>query len=73
MIVLTSFADDDQVIPAVRAGAAGYLLKDVEPAELGDAIRMVHRRRGAARTRGHRARDARGRPATAATPAPDPA
>lgn len=41
-LVLTSFAGDDQVIPALRAGAAGYLLKDVDPADLESAIRMVH-------------------------------
>ena len=41
MIVLTSFLDEDKVLPAVRAGAAGYLLKDVEPAELVGAIRTV--------------------------------
>src|SRR3954454_10795358 len=34
VIVLTSFAEDDRLLPAIRAGAAGYLLKDVEPAEL---------------------------------------
>jgi DNA-binding NarL/FixJ family response regulator len=42
IVVLTSFASDDQVIPAVQAGAAGYLLKDVEPAELERALRTVH-------------------------------
>jgi DNA-binding NarL/FixJ family response regulator len=41
-LVLTSFAGDDQVIPALRAGAAGYLLKDVDPADLEAAIRTVH-------------------------------
>lgn len=42
VVVLTSFASDDQVIPAVQAGAAGYLLKDVEPSGLEAAIRLVH-------------------------------
>jgi two-component system, NarL family, response regulator LiaR len=42
VIALTSFLDDDKVFPAVRAGAAGYLLKDVEPPELVKAIRTVH-------------------------------
>jgi two-component system, NarL family, response regulator LiaR len=41
VLVLTSFLDDDKLFPAVRAGAAGYLLKDVEPAELVRAIRTV--------------------------------
>jgi DNA-binding NarL/FixJ family response regulator len=41
-IVLTSFGDDDKLFAALRAGAAGYLLKDVEPAELVNAIRSAH-------------------------------
>jgi NarL family two-component system response regulator LiaR len=41
VIVLTSFADDEKVFPAIKAGATGYLLKDVSPADLADAIRAV--------------------------------
>ncbi len=41
-IVLTSFIDDDRLFPVLRAGAAGYLLKDVQPQELVEAIRTVH-------------------------------
>jgi NarL family two-component system response regulator LiaR len=43
ILVLTSFASDDQVIPAVQAGADAYVLKDVEPSALESAIRLVHR------------------------------
>jgi NarL family two-component system response regulator LiaR len=43
VIVLTSFADDEKVFPAIKAGAAGYLLKDVHPAELADAVRKASR------------------------------
>lgn len=42
VVVLTSFAGQDSVLPAVRAGVAGYLLKDVGPAELAEALRTVH-------------------------------
>jgi two-component system, NarL family, response regulator LiaR len=42
ILVLTSFADDHTVLPAIRAGAAGYLLKDVQPTELAAAIRTVN-------------------------------
>ncbi|MBO0849274.1 MAG: response regulator transcription factor [Pseudonocardia sp.] len=42
IVVLTSFAGQDQVLPVVRAGVAGYLLKDVGPRELADALRSVH-------------------------------
>ena len=41
-VVLSSFIDEDRLLPVVRAGAAGYLLKDIEPAELVEAIRTVH-------------------------------
>jgi len=42
VIVLTSFGEDERLFAALRAGAAGYLLKDVEPAELVRAIRTAH-------------------------------
>jgi NarL family two-component system response regulator LiaR len=42
VIVLTSFLDDERLLPALEAGAAGYLLKDVEPAELARAIRAAY-------------------------------
>jgi NarL family two-component system response regulator LiaR len=42
VIVLTSFGEDDRVFAALRAGAAGFLLKDVEPAELVRGIRTAH-------------------------------
>ena len=41
VIVLTSFLDDERLMPAIEAGAAGYLLKDVEPSELARAIRTA--------------------------------
>ena len=39
ILVLTSFAEDDKVFPAIKAGAQGYLLKDSSPHELLQAIR----------------------------------
>jgi DNA-binding NarL/FixJ family response regulator len=42
VVVLTSFSGADSVLSAARAGVSGYLLKDVGPAELADALRAVH-------------------------------
>jgi len=42
VIVLTSFAEDERLLPAIQAGAAGYLLKDVRPTELARAVRAAH-------------------------------
>jgi DNA-binding NarL/FixJ family response regulator len=42
VIVLTSFGDDEKLLPAVRAGAAGYLLKSAPPQEVVRAIRAAH-------------------------------
>jgi NarL family two-component system response regulator LiaR len=41
ILVLTSFATDDKIFPAIKAGALGYLLKDTDPLELVQAIRQV--------------------------------
>jgi two-component system, NarL family, response regulator LiaR len=42
VIVLTSFVEDERLLPAIQAGAAGYLLKNVAPAELARAVRAAH-------------------------------
>ncbi|MEB8775250.1 response regulator transcription factor, partial [Bacillus cereus] len=43
VIVLTSFSDQAHVLPALRAGASGYILKDVEPDQLVEAIRSAYK------------------------------
>jgi NarL family two-component system response regulator LiaR len=43
VIVLTSFADDNKVFPAIKAGAISYLLKDISPEDLAHAIRAAQR------------------------------
>ena len=43
VIALTSFSDDDKLYPAIKAGASAYLLKDVGPQELAEAIRAAAR------------------------------
>jgi len=42
IIILSSFSDDKRAIPAVQAGAFGYLLKDIAPEALAQAIRDAH-------------------------------
>jgi len=41
VVVLTTFDEDEDVLAALRAGAAGYLLKDIGPSALREAIRVV--------------------------------
>jgi DNA-binding NarL/FixJ family response regulator len=43
VVVLTTFSDRARIVAALNAGAAGYMLKDVEPSELFDAIRAAAR------------------------------
>jgi DNA-binding NarL/FixJ family response regulator len=43
VIVLTTFDADEHVLRALRAGAAGFVLKDTPPAEIVDAVRRVAR------------------------------
>jgi two-component system, NarL family, response regulator LiaR len=43
ILALTSFAADDKVFPAIKAGALGYLLKDSEPEDLITAIKNIYR------------------------------
>ena len=43
ILVLTTFAGEDKVFPAIKAGASGYQLKDSDPDELVTAIRQVYR------------------------------
>jgi DNA-binding NarL/FixJ family response regulator len=41
VLILTSFSDQDHVIPAIEAGASGYQLKDIEPDELVKTIKQL--------------------------------
>ncbi|MCX2828936.1 DNA-binding response regulator [Bacillus pseudomycoides] len=43
VLVLTSFSDQAHVLPALKAGASGYILKDVEPDQLVEAIRSAYK------------------------------
>ncbi|WP_433733561.1 response regulator [Nocardia sp. CA-129566] len=42
VLMLTTFDDDDYIVRALRAGASGYLLKDLPAADLAQAVRLVH-------------------------------
>jgi len=42
VIILTSYHADEHIFPAIRAGALSYVLKDIDPDELADAIRRAH-------------------------------
>ena len=42
VIILTSFGEEERVLPAIRAGAQGYLLKDIPPNELVQAVREAY-------------------------------
>ncbi|MGO4696758.1 response regulator [Paenibacillus sp. 2TAB26] len=43
VLVLTSFSDRSHIVPALQSGAAGYMLKDVEPDQLAEAIRSAYK------------------------------
>ncbi len=60
VLILTTFEADEYVFEALRAGASGFVLKDIEPAELLEAVRVVAR--GAARGAPHRPLRRRPRP-----------
>ena len=59
VLILTTFDLDEYVYDALAAGASGFLLKDVGPEQLTEAIRVVAQRRGAARADGDAAADRR--------------
>jgi NarL family two-component system response regulator LiaR len=43
VVVLTSYHDDEHIFPAIRAGALSYVLKEIGPGELADAVRKAAR------------------------------
>ncbi len=42
VIVVTSYHEDEHIFPAIRAGALSYVLKDIDPDDLAEAIRHAH-------------------------------
>ena len=71
VLMLTTFDLDEYVYEALRAGASGFLLKDVPPEQLAAGIRVVAARRGAARAVDHPPPDRGVRRAPRPTP-PEP-
>ncbi len=71
VVVLTSFADDAQIFAATAAGAAGYLLKDIDPEALAVAIRDVHDGASRPASVGRGSPDARGGALRTAAPRHD--
>jgi DNA-binding NarL/FixJ family response regulator len=57
VLILTNFGLDEYIFRALRAGASGFLLKDTEPAELVQALRVVMRGESLLSRRGRRGRD----------------
>lgn len=43
VLILTTFDDDEYIVQAIRAGASGYMLKNVPPETIAEGIRTVHR------------------------------
>jgi two-component system, NarL family, response regulator LiaR len=43
IVILSSFSDEDNVFPAIQAGAMGYILKDISPDDLADTLRETHK------------------------------
>ena len=66
MLILTTFDLDEYVYDALRAGASGFLLKDVTAERLFDAVRVVAAGEALLAPDGHPAADQRVRPAAAA-------
>jgi NarL family two-component system response regulator LiaR len=72
ILVLSSFDGDDKVLPAIRAGALGYVLKAAGPAELVQAIRQVYHGESALHPRIARRVLAELNPAAGRPPLPEP-
>jgi two-component system, NarL family, response regulator LiaR len=68
VIALTSFTEDDKVFPAIQAGASSYLLKDVSPDELVEAVRAAYQGEARLHPADHPQADGAGSPAAGRLP-----